>query len=87
MMNYKELFGVLCLGMLPFLVNAQPKLAALFTDNLVLQQQSTVQVWGWDKPTAVLTLTNDWDKKPYKVIADADGNYIEHRLDTNGGRW
>ena len=76
MMNYKKLFGVLCLGMLPFLVNAQPKLAALFTDNLVLQQQSTVQVWGWDKPTAVLTLTNNWDKKPYKATAGADGKFI-----------
>ena len=63
----------LCL--LGIAAKAQPKPAALFTDNLVLQQQSTVQVWGWDKPSANLTLTNTWDKKLYKATAGADGKF------------
>ncbi|MBW4889042.1 sialate O-acetylesterase [Mucilaginibacter sp. HMF5004] len=70
------LLSLICLCLASQLANAQPKLAALFTDNLVLQQQSTVQVWGWDKPAAIISLTNTWDKKIYKATAGADGKFI-----------
>ena len=71
-----KLAGIVCLCLFSISVCAQPKLAALFTDNLVLQQKSTVQVWGWDKPSAIISLTNTWDKKIYKTTAGADGKFI-----------
>ena len=77
-MKYKSLTRLctlLCLCLVTQLVKAQPKLAALFTDNLVLQQQSTVQVWGWDKPNTAITLSNTWSKTIYKAIAAADGKF------------
>ncbi len=56
-------------------VNAQVKLAGLFTDNMVLQQQSAVPVWGWDKAGARITVTTSWDKKVYSAVADASGRF------------
>ena len=56
--------------------NAQVKLAGLFTDNMVLQQQTTVPVWGWDSVGTAVTVSTSWDKKTYKTTADASGKFI-----------
>src|SRR5271156_4876466 len=66
----------LCLLFCRAEVSAQVKLAGLFTDNMVLQQQTAVPVWGWDKPGAAITVTNTWDKKVYKTIAGTDGKFM-----------
>jgi sialate O-acetylesterase len=58
------------------MANAQVKLAGLFTDNMVLQQQTVVPVWGWDSAGASITVTTSWDKKAYKTITDASGKFI-----------
>ncbi|RKR84317.1 sialate O-acetylesterase [Mucilaginibacter gracilis] len=73
--SYHRLLMLVCLCLLNNIAKAQPKLAALFTDNMVLQQKSTVQVWGWDKPSATLTLTSSWNKATYKTVAGADGRF------------
>ena len=78
-MKYKspvKLLLLVCASMFGKFAAAQPKLAALFTDNMVLQQKSTVQVWGWDKPAALITLTTSWNKASYKVTAAADGKFM-----------
>jgi sialate O-acetylesterase len=78
-LKYKSpalLLVVTTLCLLTQLLKGQPKMASLFTDNLVLQQKSTVQVWGWDKPGANLTLTASWNKAPLKSVAAADGKFI-----------
>src|SRR4051812_14027055 len=79
LIKYKSpapLLTLLCLCLFSQLLKAQPKLAALFVDNMVLQQQTTVQVWGWDKPSAALTLTSSWNKATYKTTANADGRFV-----------
>jgi len=76
--KYKSLSRALIITsfcLLTIAIKAQPKLAALFVDNMVMQQNSTVQVWGWDKPSATLTLTNTWGKTIYKAVADANGKF------------
>ena len=65
-----------CLFMAAFLVfevRADVKLPAIFSDNMVLQQQSEVAVWGWAKPNAGVTVTGSWDKKSYSAKSDAKG--------------
>jgi sialate O-acetylesterase len=79
LIKYKSpvlLLTLLCLCLFSTGLKAQPKLAALFVDNMVLQQQSTVQVWGWDKPSAAITLISSWNKASYKAIANADGKFV-----------
>jgi sialate O-acetylesterase len=57
-------------------IKAQVKLASLFTDNMVLQQQSQAPFWGWDKADANITVTTSWNKKSYKVKANAAGKWL-----------
>lgn len=55
-------------------VFAQPRLAALFTDNAVLQQKSRVAVWGWSSPGKTVSLSSSWNKKA-SAQADANGKW------------
>jgi len=55
--------------------NAQVKLSALFTDGMVLQQQTNVPVWGWDKAGTPITILTSWNTKSYKTVADAGGKF------------
>lgn len=56
--------------------NAQVKLASLFTSNMVLQQQSSVPIWGWDKAGSSVTISTSWNKKSYKTRANASGKWM-----------
>ncbi|MBV4357625.1 sialate O-acetylesterase [Pinibacter aurantiacus] len=56
-------------------MSAQVKLASLFTDNMVLQQQSDVAIWGWAKAGANISVTSSWNKKKYTAQANADGKW------------
>jgi len=54
-------------------VFADIKLPAIFSDNMVLQQQSQAAVWGWAKPNATVSVTGSWNKKTYTAKSDAKG--------------
>ena len=46
-------------------------------DNMVLQQNSTVNIWGYAKPKAKVSVACDWIAgKPISVKADAEGVWI-----------
>ncbi|MBQ9137752.1 MAG: hypothetical protein IJX65_03850 [Alistipes sp.] len=46
-------------------------------DNMVLQQNSTVNIWGYAKPKSKVTVACDWlTGKPITVKADAEGVWI-----------
>jgi sialate O-acetylesterase len=49
------------------------KLPAIFSDNMVLQQQSQVAVWGWAKANSNVTVTCSWNKKSYSAKSDGNG--------------
>src|SRR5258706_13208440 len=40
---------------------AQLRLPAIFTDHMVLQQQSEVALWGWAGPSEELVITTSWN--------------------------
>lgn len=56
-------------------VHAQPKLASIFTDNMVLQQQSEVPIWGWDEPGRAITIKTSWNGKSYKTKTLVNGSW------------
>jgi len=65
-------------GMLLFLVShlfANIKLPAIFSDKMVLQQQSKVAVWGWADPGEKITITGSWSAKAVSITTDASGNW------------
>lgn len=40
---------------------AQVRLPAIFSDNMVLQRESDVTVWGWSSPGEKIFVTNSWN--------------------------
>lgn len=57
-------------------VQAKLKMPALFTDGMVLQQQSDVNIWGAsDKTDRTVTVKTSWNGKEYTVKTDKDGKW------------
>lgn len=79
-MNLKRTFFLL-LAVLPLQLLAKVTLPAIFTDNMVLQQQSDVKIWGKAKPGKAVKVTTSWDGKSYTTTAAASGDW-EVRVST-----
>jgi len=76
---YKKIAsGIILTGLFLFIFNAcaaQIVLPACFTDNMVLQQQTKVNLWGAEAPGKNFTVVTSWNNKIYKVTGDARGNW------------
>ncbi|RAV98379.1 sialate O-acetylesterase [Pseudochryseolinea flava] len=48
-------------------LHAQLRLASLFTDHMVIQQQSPVPIWGWSYPSQEVVIKVSWDTTTYRV--------------------
>ncbi|WP_197706051.1 hypothetical protein [Mucilaginibacter gotjawali] len=76
---YKLVNGrILLPGLFFFIFNtgaAQIVLPACFTDNMVLQQQTKVNLWGTETAGKPFTIVTSWNSKTYKVSGDANGNW------------
>jgi sialate O-acetylesterase len=55
--------------------HAEVRLSRIFSDNMVLQQQSKVALWGWAKAGSVVKITPSWDGKLVETKAGADGKW------------
>lgn len=54
---------------------ADVQLPSIISDNMVLQQNAKVRVWGKARPGEKITLKSSWERKKHKVTA------------SEGGRW
>ncbi|GAB2806814.1 sialate O-acetylesterase family protein [Ferruginibacter profundus] len=59
---------------------SQTHLPAIFSDNMVLQQQQQVSVWGTDKPYGKIVVTGSWGKNA-RAVAD-DRGYWKLKINT-----
>ncbi len=66
---------------LGFQVTAQIELPALFSDNMILQQQTVVPVWGWGQKNSEYTIETSWNKKSFRVKSDQQGKW-KTRIET-----
>ena len=55
--------------------NAKVILSDIFTDNMVLQRNSEVPVWGKSKPNTKIELTASWDNGIYETVSDEAGKW------------
>ncbi|MFT4847983.1 MAG: sialate O-acetylesterase [Sediminicola sp.] len=58
-------------------------LAPLFQDNMVLQQQSKVPIWGWAEPNSVINIYSSWNDKTITAKSDSTGKFTTN-LETIG---
>lgn len=66
------------LGLLLFLVetNAAIKVASILGDNMVLQRNSTVKLWGKATPGTKIKIQTSWNKTEYKSSVDENGAWL-----------
>ena len=64
----------LCLGLTA--LGGGLKLPSILGDHMVLQQNSTVNIWGWAEPGDMVEVITGWDGAQYKTSADSEGNWL-----------
>jgi sialate O-acetylesterase len=64
-------------------VQAKIKLPAIVASNMVLQRNTTIQLWGWAEAGEQITLTTSWLDEPISIIANNEGNWSASVQTTN----
>jgi sialate O-acetylesterase len=57
------------------LIFANIKLPALVGDNMVLQQQTEVKIWGWAKAGSKISISPTWETKTYTTNTAKNGTW------------
>ena len=57
------------------------RLPALISNNMVLQQQSKVRIWGWANPYEKVIITSSWNNRSYSAVGSRDA-YWEVLIET-----
>ena len=52
------------------------KLPSIFNDNMILQQDSNVSIWGWSKSRSSISITVSWNEKTLITNSDDNGKWI-----------
>lgn len=71
----KRIFNLIALLLFVFVSNAEVKLPAIFSDNMLLQQNSVVNIWGKATANKTVIIKSSWSKNSIKTTADASGNW------------
>lgn len=67
-------------------LSSQVVLPAIFSDGMILQQQSNVAVWGKAKPATTVTLITSWDNATYSAKVKNDSTWrIKVKTPVAGG--
>ena len=76
--------GMLCL--LP--LGAKVKLPAIIVNDMVLQQNTNVNLWGWATRSRKITVRTSWDNKNYTTTSASDGTWkIQVQTPSAGGSY
>ena len=67
------------------LLTAQIKVASVIGDNMVLQRNSEVKIWGKATANQKLILTSDWNQAKITTLADEKGNWTAKLKTTEAG--
>lgn len=76
--NLKKKSGFLLLSLLfmPATMEGKVKLPPIFDNNMVLQQQADVKLWGRAKKSSPVAITTSWNNKTYQTNADSQGKWM-----------
>ena len=79
-------FIYLFVFLLSFSSSAQIELSNLFSDNMVLQQESHVNIWGKAKKNQELIIYTSWSSKIIRTIVEDDGSWeVKIKTPSAGG--
>jgi sialate O-acetylesterase len=66
---------LLLTGILSSTVYSEVKLPSIFGDNMVLQRETEVVIWGWAEAGSKISVTPSWDSKNYTEKTDPSGKW------------
>jgi sialate O-acetylesterase len=75
MIYTKKLFIFLIIVWVQFSIKAQVKLPALVSDNMVLQQNAKVNLWGWASPNERINIQLGWQNNSIETVANSTGDW------------
>ncbi|MFD0941096.1 sialate O-acetylesterase [Pedobacter boryungensis] len=82
----KSKIWIILLLILPFIASAEVKLPSLIADGMVLQQKSSISLWGWANPDEKITVVASWDHQKAEVITNTNGEWlVKLKTPTAGG--
>lgn len=64
------LYSVFCVALI-----AKVKLPSIISDNMVLQQQTRVKLWGTSSKKTDIKVSTSWNDKVYKTKSDSEGKW------------
>ncbi len=57
-------------------LRAEIRLPDIMSDNMVLQQKSKANIWGWAESGSKVSVSVSWDKAKYSTTADENGKWM-----------
>ena len=72
----KKILAILTLSALAFCVQAKVRLPHMISDNMVLQQQTEVRLWGWAQPGKTVKVSTSWNHDAISTKADKQGKWL-----------
>ncbi|MCD8296493.1 MAG: sialate O-acetylesterase [Prevotella sp.] len=64
-----------CLLLTTTSIRAKITLPKFFSDGMVLQRETSANLWGTAKESSVVKITTSWDKKTYVAKSDSNGKW------------
>lgn len=72
----KKIAALLLIMMACLPISAQVKLAPIYTDNMVIQQNADVPIWGWATASQTITIVASWSPTDtLRVVTDSKGQW------------
>ena len=71
----KKILTLSALALVAAGANAKVKLPHILGNNMIVQQNSEANLWGWDKPGTEISVTPSWSSQKYTVKTNKDGKW------------
>lgn len=81
----KKYLFLLLMSLITSTTFATISLPSIFSNNMVLQQNSNVSVWGKAKANVKVTVHTSWNNQKYTAISDANGSWKLAVVSTKAG--
>jgi sialate O-acetylesterase len=85
MLIMKKYLFLLLVSLITSTAFAKISLPSIFSDNMVLQQNSNVSIWGRARANAKVTVHTSWNSQKYIAMSDADGSWKLSLVSTKAG--
>jgi sialate O-acetylesterase len=72
----KRTLGALFLAAMALGAQGKVRLPHLIGNHMVIQQQSDVRLWGWDKPGTTVKVSTSWSSDVVQTTTGSDGRWL-----------